>query len=50
MTLPIVLVTDTNIWIGLENGEVFAKVFLTLSTPVSAHSFKVGGFAENLAT
>jgi len=27
MTLPSVLVTDTNIWIDLENGKVLADVF-----------------------
>ena len=27
MTLPSVLVTDTNIWIDLENGKVLAEVF-----------------------
>ena len=27
MTLPSVLVTDTNIWIDLENGEILADVF-----------------------
>jgi hypothetical protein len=27
MTLPSVLVTDTNIWIDLENGKALAEVF-----------------------
>lgn len=27
MTLPSVLVTDTNIWIDLENGKILAEVF-----------------------
>lgn len=27
MTLPSVLVTDTNIWIDLENGKILADVF-----------------------
>ena len=27
MTLPSVLVTDTNIWIDLENGRILAEVF-----------------------
>jgi len=27
MTLPSVLVTDTNIWIDLENGKILANVF-----------------------
>ena len=27
MTLPSVLVTDTNIWIDVENGEILADVF-----------------------
>jgi predicted nucleic acid-binding protein len=27
MTLPSVLVTDTNIWVDLENGEVLTSVF-----------------------
>ena len=27
MTLPTVLVTDTNIWIDLENGKILADVF-----------------------
>ncbi len=27
MTLPYVLVTDTNIWIDLENGKILADVF-----------------------
>lgn len=28
MTLPSILVTDTNIWIDLENGGILAEVFL----------------------
>lgn len=27
MTLPSVLVTDTNVWIDLENGEILVEVF-----------------------
>lgn len=27
MTLPFVLITDTNIWIDLENGRILAEVF-----------------------
>ena len=28
MNLPSILVTDTNIWIDLENGRILAEIFL----------------------
>ena len=43
MTLPSVLVTDTNIWIDLENGKILAEVF-RLPYQFFTTDFAVGEF------
>lgn len=45
MTLPSVLVTDTNIWIDLENGKILAEVF-RLPYQFLTTDFAVGEFVH----
>lgn len=45
MTLPSVLVTDTNIWIDLENGKILADVF-RLPYQFFTTDFAVGEFVH----